>query len=45
MGRSIFQSEAPAAMIRAVAAVVHDGARPDDAYELFQALSRERAPA
>jgi len=45
MGRNIFQSEAPAAMIRAVAAVVHDGARPDDAYELFQALSRERAPA
>src|SRR5438270_4916343 len=45
MGRNIFQSEAPTAMIAAVAAVVHDDALPDDAYELFQALSRERAPA
>jgi len=43
MGRNIFQSEAPAAMIRAVRAVVHDDARPEDAYELFNELSRERA--
>ena len=28
MGRNIFQSESPAAMIQAVAKVVHDGARP-----------------
>jgi putative autoinducer-2 (AI-2) aldolase len=35
MGRNIFQSHAPAAMIRAVGAVVHEGARPAEAYELF----------
>jgi 3-hydroxy-5-phosphonooxypentane-2,4-dione thiolase len=45
MGRNIFQSEAPAAMIQAVAAVVHEGARPEEAHELFQDLSAEKAHA
>jgi 3-hydroxy-5-phosphonooxypentane-2,4-dione thiolase len=45
MGRNIFQSESPAAMIRAVAEVVHAGAPADDAYELFQELSRTAVPA
>ena len=35
MGRNIFQSEAPVAMIRAVRAVVHENMRPEQAYELF----------
>ncbi len=35
MGRNIFQSEAPVAMIRAVRTVVHDNMRPEQAYELF----------
>jgi 3-hydroxy-5-phosphonooxypentane-2,4-dione thiolase len=39
MGRNIFQSDAPAAMIQAVAKVVHEDARPEDAYELFRELS------
>jgi putative autoinducer-2 (AI-2) aldolase len=39
MGRNIFQSEAPAAMLRAVAGVVHDGSAPAEAYELFGELS------
>jgi 3-hydroxy-5-phosphonooxypentane-2,4-dione thiolase len=39
MGRNIFQSEAPDAMIQAVAAVVHDNARPEEAYELYLELS------
>lgn len=39
MGRNIFQSEAPAAMIEAVAQVVHEGANSDEAFELFQELS------
>ena len=39
MGRNIFQSESPAAMIQAVAKVVHEDARPEDAYELFRELS------
>lgn len=38
MGRNIFQSEAPVAMIQAVRAVVHDGATPKQAYELFMDL-------
>jgi putative autoinducer-2 (AI-2) aldolase len=38
MGRNIWQSERPAAMIRAVRTVVHDGARPEEALELFESL-------
>jgi putative autoinducer-2 (AI-2) aldolase len=45
MGRNIFQSEAPAAMLQAVAKVVHEGAQPEDAYELFQDLSRKKTHA
>jgi putative autoinducer-2 (AI-2) aldolase len=40
MGRNIFQSESPAAMIQAVGRVVHNGARPEEAHELFRELSR-----
>jgi 3-hydroxy-5-phosphonooxypentane-2,4-dione thiolase len=39
MGRNIFQSRAPAAMMSAVANVVHDDARPDDAYQLYLELA------
>lgn len=35
MGRNIFQSESPIAMLKAVQAVVHDNASVDHAYELF----------
>jgi putative autoinducer-2 (AI-2) aldolase len=35
MGRNIFQSPHPTAMIQAVGAVVHGDARPDDAHELY----------
>ena len=35
MGRNIFQSEYPKAMIRAVAAVVHESMKPGEAYEEF----------
>jgi 3-hydroxy-5-phosphonooxypentane-2,4-dione thiolase len=45
MGRNIFQSHAPAAMLQAVAKVVHDGARPREAYELFDELAHEPAVA
>jgi putative autoinducer-2 (AI-2) aldolase len=45
MGRNIFQSQAPAAMIQAVAKVVHDDARPAEAFELFTDLAREVALA
>ncbi len=35
MGRNIFQSEDPVAMIRAVRAVVHKNATPDEAFAIF----------
>jgi putative autoinducer-2 (AI-2) aldolase len=38
MGRNIFQSEAPQAMIAAINAVVHNNAKPKEAYELFSSL-------
>ena len=42
MGRNIFQSESPAAMIQAVRAVVHDGAKPAEAFEMYRDLSAAR---
>jgi putative autoinducer-2 (AI-2) aldolase len=38
MGRNIFQSDAPKAMIAAVNAVVHKNTKPKEAFELFQSL-------
>ena len=38
MGRNIFQSRWPIPMIRAVRAIVHNGASDKDAWELFQGL-------
>ncbi|MDA8161851.1 MAG: 3-hydroxy-5-phosphonooxypentane-2,4-dione thiolase [Desulfobacteraceae bacterium] len=40
MGRNIFQSEAPAAMIQAVRKVVHENMTPKEAYDLYQTLRR-----
>jgi 3-hydroxy-5-phosphonooxypentane-2,4-dione thiolase len=44
MGRNIFQSDAPTAMIQAVRAVVHKNEPPAKAYELYQTL-KEQAKA
>ena len=41
MGRNIFQSDAPIAMIRAVGAVVHQLMKPEQAYDLYQTLRRD----
>ncbi|WP_307755528.1 3-hydroxy-5-phosphonooxypentane-2,4-dione thiolase [uncultured Cloacibacillus sp.] len=38
MGRNIFQSENPAAMLQAVRAVVHENASAKEAYDLFLSL-------
>jgi putative autoinducer-2 (AI-2) aldolase len=43
MGRNIFQSESPAAMIQAVRQVVHHGVRPQDAFDLYRSLSAGQA--
>ncbi|HEY5529316.1 MAG TPA: 3-hydroxy-5-phosphonooxypentane-2,4-dione thiolase [Thermoleophilia bacterium] len=42
MGRNIFQSDAPTAMIQAVSKVVHEMMKPEDAYDLFQTLKNEK---
>ncbi|GAA5494410.1 putative autoinducer-2 (AI-2) aldolase [Rubritalea squalenifaciens DSM 18772] len=41
MGRNVFQSENPLAMIKAVAGVVHDDLKPTEALELYNDLSNE----
>jgi len=41
MGRNIFQSDAPIAMIQAVGKVVHENMKPKDALDLYQTLKKE----
>ncbi len=43
MGRNIFQSDSPLAMIQAVGAVVHEDEKPDKAFDLYQTLKDELA--
>ena len=43
MGRNIFQSDAPTAMIKAVHEVVHNDLEPRDALDLYETLKREDA--
>jgi putative autoinducer-2 (AI-2) aldolase len=40
MGRNIFQSDAPVAMLQAVRKVVHEGMKPKQAFELYETLKR-----
>jgi len=41
MGRNIFQSDSPTAMIQAVRAVVHENETPDKAYDLYNTLKHQ----
>ena len=43
MGRNIFQSEAPEAMIQAVRAVVHENLKPAEAFDLFNTLKNQKS--
>ena len=45
MGRNIFQSESPVAMIQAVGKVVHEGMKPEDAFEVYQEIALELGQA
>jgi putative autoinducer-2 (AI-2) aldolase len=45
MGRNIFQSAAPHAMIKAVRGVVHDNLKPREAYQLFLELKHQEGKA
>jgi putative autoinducer-2 (AI-2) aldolase len=44
MGRNIFQADDPVAMIQAVRAVVHDGAKPVQAFDLYRSLRKKGRP-
>ena len=45
MGRNIFQSDAPKAMMQAVRKVVHENMKPKDALDLYETLKNEQAKA
>lgn len=42
MGRNVFQSEHPIAMIQAVRAVVHDKRTPQEAFDLYQTITNSK---
>jgi putative autoinducer-2 (AI-2) aldolase len=42
MGRNIFQSEDPVAMIQAVRSVVHENQEPGKAYQMYQDLKAKK---
>jgi len=42
MGRNIFQSEAPVAMVQAIRAVVHQNETPKKAFDLFKTLKNKK---
>jgi len=41
MGRNIFQSDAPKAMMQAVCKVVHENSKPQDAFDLYKTLKNK----
>jgi len=41
MGRNIFQAECPEAMIQAVRKVVHEGMKPEEAYDYYRSLAED----
>jgi putative autoinducer-2 (AI-2) aldolase len=41
MGRNIFQSDAPAAMLQAVRKLVHEHAKPAEAYQLYETIKND----
>jgi putative autoinducer-2 (AI-2) aldolase len=42
MGRNIFQSDAPKAMMQAIYKIVHEDAKPKEAYELYETLKNKQ---
>jgi 3-hydroxy-5-phosphonooxypentane-2,4-dione thiolase len=42
MGRNVFQADHPVAMIQAIRAVVHEGRKPAEAFELYQSLKQSK---
>jgi putative autoinducer-2 (AI-2) aldolase len=44
MGRNIFQSDDPVAMIQAVGAVVHKNEKPEKAFQLYRQIQARHVP-
>ena len=44
LGRNIWQNDYPVAMIKAIRAIIHDGASAEQAHNLFHAEKEARAP-
>jgi putative autoinducer-2 (AI-2) aldolase len=44
MGRNIFQSDAPKAMMSAIGKIVHENMKPKEAYVLWEELKRKKVP-
>jgi len=42
MGRNIFQSDAPKAMMQVIRKVVHENAKPADAYKMYETLKNKK---
>jgi putative autoinducer-2 (AI-2) aldolase len=42
MGRNIFQSDAPKAMMQAIHKIVHENIKPKEAYELYETLKNKQ---
>ena len=42
MGRNIFQSESPVAMIQAVKAIVHNNEKPDKAFDFYNTIKNQK---
>jgi 3-hydroxy-5-phosphonooxypentane-2,4-dione thiolase len=45
MGRNIFQSDAPEAMMQAIAGVVHKNLKPKEAFEFYETLKEQESPS
>ena len=43
LGRNVWQNPHPVAVMRALNAVIHDGATPKQAFDLFETLKNEKA--
>ena len=43
MGRNIFQSDCPSAMMKAIRAIVHGNETPEKAYDLYQTIKNQRS--
>jgi putative autoinducer-2 (AI-2) aldolase len=41
MGRNIFQSDSPQGMMRAIQAVVHENAKPKEAFGIYEQIKSE----